>query len=738
MLLFFTIRVLPCFLNTKFICNDNDCPIAAGHLGRGRRSAAALAGRELYSVSVSQLTANLQPLITVPTGDLLGRQSIGAGGPESIAVGTGLALSAATLAANGGDHAGFPLQAAMSLSDELVINTQQHAGLAAGCGIAWSVLRRDRRCDRRQWRDQRHGLFHRRPGRACRGRPASRASGPAGATGPAGAGLSGPAAGNSASSVGASDYVALWQNGALAWMPYGQFLGGQTIDQLPSAGPVSDSDELFVAQGGNTLSVQSFGAIWTYVQNKLPGVQQGVVELTANTVLDATEHNNRILVASAAITLTANFANMGPGFSCTLINLAPGSVTMGTGISSGSGSTMLPPGAATTLVGISYSGGSLVWWSGVVPNAPTLTVGSIAAPAADTTFTVTGGVFNDAPTALDYSTDGGVTWNAAQSLVITANAYSFTAAGLGAGTYALRVRDHANVAIVGVSNNFTITAPSVDLVAVPDTVLLNAPVALSGGVSPANSAVQVGFSASNTTAPAEWVSATVSDGNWTASLTPEASGTVYIWAEQEAEPSAFAVSGAVSVVAGAITVSAPATGAAGTALSISGTVSPAADTVNVQLATQNSTAPTSGWTAATNNAGSFAASLTPEAGGTYYVWTQDAATGLSTVSAAIAVAAAPAVTYGFNNPGGSYVHGVSTIPLNGAITPAQNIATQVALSTSNTEVPTSGWQAASVIYSNSLWAVYYTVPATAGNYYVWVEAASGENPAVSTFTLPVT
>ena len=67
-----------------------------------------------------------------------------------------------------------------------------------------------------------------------------------------------------------------------------------------------------------------------------------------------------------------------------------------------------------------------------MPNAPTLTVGSIVAPAADTPFSITGGVFNDAPTALDYSTDGGVTWNAAQNLVITVNAYSFSAAGLGA------------------------------------------------------------------------------------------------------------------------------------------------------------------------------------------------------------------------------------------------------------------------------------------------------------------
>ncbi len=127
-------------------------------------------------------------------------------------------------------------------------------------------------------------------------------------------------------------------------------------------------------------------------------------------------------------------------------------------------------------------------------------------------------------------------------------------------------------------------------------------------------------------------------------------------------------------------------------------------------------------------AGSFTAALTPAAAGTYYAWAQDSTTGLSAVSSAIAVSAAPALTYGINNPGGSYVHGVSTIPLNGAVTPAQNIATQVALSTSNTVVPSSGWEAATLIQSNSLWAVYYTTPTTAGTYYVWVETATGGSP----------
>lgn len=692
----------------------------------------------LYSVSVAQLMANMQPIIDVPTGDLLGRQSIGAGAPESIGVGDGLVLSAGTLAANGADHAGFPVQGTMSLSDEIVISANNAPGL-----LAVTALR---------------GLFSAGSGVSIDGNgvitvtasaiagpdgPAGVPGpvgpiGPVGATGAAGTGLGGPAAGNSASSVGASDYVALWQNGALAWMPYGQFLGGQTIDQLPAAGPAADSDELLVAQGGNTLSVQSFGAIWTYVQNKLPSVQQGVVELTSNTVLDSTEHNNRILVASAPMTLSANFTNMGPGFSCTLINLAQGAVTMGAGITSGSGGTMLPPGASASLRGLSYSGGSLVWWSGVVPSTPTLTVGSIAAQVSGAAILVSGGVFNDAPVALDYSVDGGVTWVAALNPAITTNAYSFTMPGLATGTYALRVRDHANVAVLGISNSFTVAGPTIGIASLPGAVVLNAPLNLSGTVSPANDAVQVGLSTTNTTPPSSWVSAVVSGGNWSASLTPTTAGTFYVWAEQTTTPSVQAVSGALSVAAASLSVSAPTSATAGAALSITGTVSPAADSVNVQLVTQNTAAPSSGWTAATSSAGSFSSSLTPAASGTYYAWVQDAATGLTAVSSAITVAAGAAVTYGINNPGGTYVHAVSNIALNGAITPAQDIPTQVALSTSNAAAPSSGWVAASVIDSNALWAVYYNTPTTAGSYYVWVETMTGGSPTVSAFTLPVT
>lgn len=695
-------------------------------------------GGLLYSATVSQLTADLQPVINVPSGELLGRVSIGAGEPESVTVGNGLTLSSGAVVATGADHAGFPVQAALGLSDDVVINASTGPGLlpvtalrglfSAGSGVSIDT----------------NGTIAVTVSSIAGPEGPEGPAGPQGPTGPAGpagsmgAGLVGPAVGTSTSSVGASDYVPLWQNGALAWIPYGQLLAGQTIDELPAAAPVSDSDELLVAQGGNALSMQTFGSVWNYVQGKLPSVQASVVELTADTVLDSTTHNNRLLVASVPVTLTANFENTGPGFICTLINLSAGVVTMGTGISSGSGGTVLPPGAATTLTGISYSGGSLVWWSGIVPNAPTITVGTIGTVSADTAFVVGGGIFNDAPLALDYSTDGGTSWSAAATPVISASAYSFTISGLAAGIYTIQVRDHGNTAVLGVSNSFAVQAPTVTINAVPGTVALNVALDPSGTVSPASSAVQIGLSASATVAPTSWVAANVSDGVWSGSLTPAIAGTMYVWVQQVSNTSVEAVSAAISVVQASLSVSAPAIGMVGDALAVTGNVAPVSDAVNIQLAVSDSAAPTSGWTAAVNSGGSITGSLTPAAVGTYYVWAQDPESGLTAVSAAVTVNAAAAVTLGFNNPGGTYPHGSGTIGLNGSISPAQAASVQISLSTSNSTVPTDGWQAASVIDSNTLWAVFYTTPAAAGNYYIWAQTTAGAATAVSDFTISVT
>lgn len=53
------------------------------------------------AVSVGTLLSSTQPAILAPTGVLLGRVSIGDGGPESVAIGNGLELSSGTLTAAG-------------------------------------------------------------------------------------------------------------------------------------------------------------------------------------------------------------------------------------------------------------------------------------------------------------------------------------------------------------------------------------------------------------------------------------------------------------------------------------------------------------------------------------------------------------------------------------------------------------------------------------------------------------
>ena len=691
----------------------------------------------LYAATVGQLVTGLQAEIILPTGDMLGRVSTGAGAPEPVSIGAGLDLAGGSLSATGADHAKFPLQATLSLTDQVIMN-------AAGTPALLDVVAL-------------RGLFTAGTGitidsngtlavtvSSVAGPQGSQGAvgpaglqGPAGPQGPQGTGLQPPSTGNSLGSINAGDYVAIWQNGANGWITYQQLIGGQTIDQLPSAGPAQDSDQILVAQNSNSLSSQTFSAIWSYIASKLPTTKTTVVELTVNTVLDGTSHNGRVLVASQPLTLSANFANMGSGFSCRVINLSSGMITMGTGITAGSGVNALPPGMEAILTGLTYSGGSVVWWGGAASTSPSLTVASIAAPAASIPFIVSGNLYNDTPSSLDYSYDGS-TWVQALSPMITTSSYSFQVPGLMAGTYVLRVRDHANPAVAGASNSFTVQAPALTMSPVAGSATVGTSITLAGAVVPAAAAVQAGISSSATMPPASFTPGTVSQGNWSVSLTPTTSGTIYLWAQQTNDVTVTAISSAVSVTSGSLTVTAPASASAGQALAVSGTVTPAGTDVTVQLATQSNTPPSSAGTAASTSGGSFSANLTPGAAGTYYVWAQTQS-GASAVSGPVAVTAQSSVSYTINQPGTtSYVHGSGSIAVNGSINPAQNIPTQVAISVSDTTPPSSGWQTAAIIDNNALWAVYLPTPAQAGSYYIWVETAAGTSPSVSSFTLDIT
>ena len=75
------------------------------------------------SVSVADVLASTQPLIEVPSPSVLGRSSLGPGGPESLTVGVGLVVQNASIAANGTDHLSFIQASSFASTDEVVINS---------------------------------------------------------------------------------------------------------------------------------------------------------------------------------------------------------------------------------------------------------------------------------------------------------------------------------------------------------------------------------------------------------------------------------------------------------------------------------------------------------------------------------------------------------------------------------------------------------------------------------------
>jgi hypothetical protein len=172
------------------------------------------------------------------------------------------------------------------------------------------------------------------------------------------------------------------------------------------------------------------------------------------------------------------------------------------------------------------------------------------------------------------------------------------------------------------------------------------------------------------------------------------------------------------------------------------------------------------WTAATVTAGTWSASLTPSAAGTYYIWAeQTGSTSVQAVSAAVTVGAsgsgAPTIT---NTYGSTYTWGINSsyapaasysAALNGTGaggTPTSTFTLQFPLSptdatsgdtahmfwtaTAPTTMPTSGEigvaygaaiNEAGLIYSGQMVGAYAVCPNVAGTYYlsVWITSSSG-------------
>ncbi len=262
---------------------------------------------EARSTTLGTLLGNVQPTILIPSKNLLGRSSIGVGGPEPVALGNGLALENNTLTVTPFDPMQLPSLSQLSSSDSLV-------GIGAS-GMAQVSLNAIR------------SLFQ--PGAHI----AIDASGTISAEWP------GPNSGQADTLSSIAQLPTIASGTAQAILPINQqgttygitvehLLNGLTIDQASAAAAASDADTLWVAQSGNTMVRQNFSALWQWVINKMPAYKPPVIEVSQDLTLDVTNHNGRVLLCKAPIRLTAIPANMGSGFHCEVINLSTGMVLL--------------------------------------------------------------------------------------------------------------------------------------------------------------------------------------------------------------------------------------------------------------------------------------------------------------------------------------------------------------------------------------------------------------------------
>jgi hypothetical protein len=283
---------------------------------------------------IGTILQGAQQVITIASRSLIGRTSLGTGGPEQVGIGTGLALSGTTLVANGQDHAGFVTAGTLGATAELVISDGGTPKL-----LPAGLLR---------------GLFAAGPNIMISG------SGTISSTGSASA-ESGTSIGSlqAIPSLTSQDLVAVSQSGTDRAISYGNFVNGATVDQLQPAAAAGDNDTAIVSQGSSAVARQSFAAIWTWIARKLPGYRQPVVEIGASLTLDGSVHNGRILVCSQPVTISPSASLMGSGFSCTLVNAASTNVTLGTGFLTSSGSMALAPSKVAFIFCVTYSGGTI-------------------------------------------------------------------------------------------------------------------------------------------------------------------------------------------------------------------------------------------------------------------------------------------------------------------------------------------------------------------------------------------
>ena len=316
--------------------------------------------------------------------------------------------------------------------------------------------------------------------------------------------------------------MAISQSGSNCAIAYGNFLDGVTIDQAQPAGAAGDSDTTWVAQGSNVMASQTFGAIWVWIANKMPTYKAPVVEITANTNLDTTVHNGRLLICSQPVTLTPLTSNVGSGFQCTVINASSGDLTLASEFVSSSGSLLLGPWKSATLSCATYSAGTIAFaampTTGAAASLPGQVGGISTSGLTSSTITVSwqapssGGIVSCY--TVQYRLTGTTTWGSGAS-VVGVTAYQLTA--LQAATSYDIVVQAQNAAGAGPESSVLTVATS----GAPQTDLPSQVTGLTASPT-SSSAVQLSWSAQTGSAAATSFTVqyrvTASSG-WTSSVT---------------------------------------------------------------------------------------------------------------------------------------------------------------------------------------------------------------------------
>jgi len=308
------------------------------------------------TTSVGSLLSDLQPAIHVATNTLLGRISLGTGSPEEISIGPGLILDNGILTTAPGLLNAFQSADALMPEDRLVIRRNGELNVVPASAA------------RALYTPGQHIVID--------GNGTIQAVWPTAAE----IGADGTvdiAALPQSQALQATDLIPIHRGGISQATTYGTLLNAQTVDQAAPANAPADSDLIWVAQGGSTMTRQTFGAIWQWVTERLPSARVPCVEIETDTTLDATVHNGRVIVCTQPVEISYSIQNMGPGFHCEIINLAAAPITFADGMLLPFGVTSLAPRKAAHVRVLPLASGSVVFVNIATSGATVAVPGSV-------------------------------------------------------------------------------------------------------------------------------------------------------------------------------------------------------------------------------------------------------------------------------------------------------------------------------------------------------------------------